>query len=1314
MHRLPLTGDLSSRTRQKSAVVGLLAATLIAGATTSQAGTATFDFETDPLAQGLTITTSHDAAWVTTGGNPGGFLALTYSENSQSGVVTFPDIDAGKLVKAFRFEADVRAGNSQGDRPADGFAISFARSGDRFFNDGSFAVGGPPEFGTETGLAICFDTWAGNNELPGGDIEGLIVRVDNVSISKTDLPVRNGACDDLNSLQTGLRDAAFWTDFAADPDNNSPRSPAAWDTLCWQKVVADLDETGKLTVTWKGRAVLSNFQTTYFPSASRLVLSGRTGGANEQTHFDNIKLTTIPASQPILSQASGDACGVSFQIADAGAISVNQSSVTVTMNGTPVTPSVSYTAPNTTITVTPATPLPLGSTNTFVINYTSTDGTPSGALTRTYVVPATALVPAAAATTQFTAASSGFTYRIHQLATGRGPGDANFVEQGENQAAGGFLEVNGTPRANVAEPSAANGIVELINWEQNGGDLAGNPDNFNSVEPEAAPQANSTIPGIPGIEEVPDTDNVVAEILTFLELKRGCHVLGVNSDDGFLVTLGHSPFSPVLGQFSGGRGASDTTFRLFVEQDGVYPVRLLWWEGGGGANVEFFSVVGTNKYLINDRSQTAAIKAYSQGSTPGYLDSLAPANNWNGANPTGPVVVTFTNGLTSLNQASVILNVDGTVVTPAPQVSGGTVTYRFAPTTPWAFGSAHTGSVVYAFGAGTTVTQAFRFGVRSQTLADFGPGGFAIEAEHFDYNSGQHITTVDTMPYIGDEYDTLGAVRDTDYRAPDNGPFNAAGGPDGYAYRTGIPAEPAPSVNRFVPMDAQTAAGTLDTTRPGGWEVTTNYKIGWVGDEWYNYTRVVTNGNYKIIGVQSHGNAAGDPNRLRARFGVVLAGAGTPTQTVVEVGSYSRPATGGWGENAISVAQQGGQDTVINFGGTAAGTSTQTLRVWADEGDFDWWALIPTTEPTPAPSVTSSSPLNGAYTVADALTFGITDVLRQHKINLSSVALTVNGANVTSAAQITDTAAGVDVRYAPAGGFAANTYNYTLTFTDTSGATRTHTGSFISVNSPNVFVIEAEDLNHGSGQTVAAASTMPLQQGLYNGLGAVEGVDYNVIDDQAGEATYRVGETAGANIPMNGGGDPDRGPFNVTPSYKIGWTSGGATPEWFNYTRTFPAGTYNVYAALSHGGGGPTAGSLQTVADATVTNQTLTEQGTFNIAGGTGGWGVNRLVPLISGGNLASVSLSGTQTVRMTMASDADFDYLLFVPAGGPPPGATITSVTRSGGNITINWTGGGRLFSAPALNADGSATWTLVAGQTATSATVPVSGNAQFFMVRP
>ena len=59
--------------------------------------------------------------------------------------------------------------------------------------------------------------------------------------------------------------------------------------------------------------------------------------------------------------------------------------------------------------------------------------------------------------------------------------------------------------------------------------------------------------------------------------------------------------SPGLGNFNGGRGATDSIFAFNVAQAGLYPLRLVWFEGGGGANCEWFTVKADGtKVLLND------------------------------------------------------------------------------------------------------------------------------------------------------------------------------------------------------------------------------------------------------------------------------------------------------------------------------------------------------------------------------------------------------------------------------------------------------------------------------------------------------------------------------------------------------------------------------------------------------------------------------------------------------------------------------------------------------------------------------------------
>jgi hypothetical protein len=321
----------ATRNILKAIIPGIGAATLLLNPSSVLGGSATWSFDTDPtlstdphplkIYQGQTYaykdSTGKSVYWKGAGGNPatGGFLGVTWPIGSSSTIVVFPDIDNGGLVTSFKLETDLRIGNpQQNERAADGFSINFARSNDPVIanpDPNNFATGGAVETGTQTGLGISFDTWQGNSLPDGPDCECIIIRVDNVTIQRYATPTRNGACNDATSLQTGGRNLAYWTYWKTngfdqnfnDTDTNAvpPVSPDAafapdsWSNLCWQHLSVELDAASKLTIIWKGITVLDHFQTTFFPSAGAIILAGRTGGADEHTHFDNMTLTTSAA-----------------------------------------------------------------------------------------------------------------------------------------------------------------------------------------------------------------------------------------------------------------------------------------------------------------------------------------------------------------------------------------------------------------------------------------------------------------------------------------------------------------------------------------------------------------------------------------------------------------------------------------------------------------------------------------------------------------------------------------------------------------------------------------------------------------------------------------------------------------------------------------------------------------------------------------------------------------------------------------------------------------------------------------------------------
>jgi hypothetical protein len=100
--------------------------------------------------------------------------------------------------------------------------------------------------------------------------------------------------------------------------------------------------------------------------------------------------------------------------------------------------------------------------------------------------------------------------------------------------------------------------------------------------------------------------------------------------------------TPYLGSFDGGRGASDSIFAFNVAQAGVYPLRLVWFEGGGGANLEWFSVTPDGSKVPINAPVAGSLKAYR---TRTFVPPLEPevAASRDGAD----IVITFRGTLQS-------------------------------------------------------------------------------------------------------------------------------------------------------------------------------------------------------------------------------------------------------------------------------------------------------------------------------------------------------------------------------------------------------------------------------------------------------------------------------------------------------------------------------------------------------------------------------------------------------------------------------------------------------------------------------------------
>jgi hypothetical protein len=454
---------------------------------------------------------------------------------------------------------------------------------------------------------------------------------------------------------------------------------------------------------------------------------------------------------PLVTSRSGNLFGVTFHIGDGSATSLDPNSIEFQLNGVVI--------PNTSLSITKAgsvttvryvapAPFPPLSTQTASVSFAD-DATPpnTSADSFTFTIPYYGVLTAdmAVPSNEVNLSDSGFRARVHQAQQNvRWPGATlpTTIARAETQLAGRLLNPEtGEPFPNLVytldpDYNSADGTFsrDVINWNQEAGPGGTGATAGNFPNDEA-------IPGIPG-DDVTNLDNIAAEIVAYLDLRAGVYQLGVNSDDGFKATAGHrdprDPNGVLLGQFDGGRGASDSLFYVRVDADGLYPVRLLWFEGGDGASVEFFSVdlVTGEKILINDFGPNA-IRAYATPTVARPFASVFPLPNSVNVPASAPIAVRFFNQTASVNQGTIQLQVNGDTVshTVTPATGGLTVTYQ--PATYWNSAATYTVALSYTDtgSPARSVSTEWQFTVQNHANVPTIPPSFAVAPGTVDLNS---------------------------------------------------------------------------------------------------------------------------------------------------------------------------------------------------------------------------------------------------------------------------------------------------------------------------------------------------------------------------------------------------------------------------------------------------------------------------------------------------------------------------------------------------------------------------------------------------
>jgi hypothetical protein len=327
--------------------------------------------------------------------------------------------------------------------------------------------------------------------------------------------VVNGGCTNLQSIQTGDTNAAL-------PDD-----------LCWTKLRAELTTNGLLNLNYKGAAFLTNFPTSFSPSAGRLVLAGRTGDDSQDAHVDNISIVTIPTSGPAVGPALANLFGFSLNIDDSGPATPNTNTLTVQLDGvtiishgtnvSPATSTVTRVGTSTAVNYSQPTLLASSSIHSVHVTFSGTGFVGTIDEIRNFTVPFYPTLPVGLRTPVGSGSQPGFRVKAWQINN-----TLSFVNGWLSQLVFDEQQLAGLIDTNT---------VDLSSFTNNGSYYESNTINYSISLASGNIQPDAALPGLPGALNV--YDDVVYEMLAFVEFpSNGLYSIGVASDDGFKITVG--------------------------------------------------------------------------------------------------------------------------------------------------------------------------------------------------------------------------------------------------------------------------------------------------------------------------------------------------------------------------------------------------------------------------------------------------------------------------------------------------------------------------------------------------------------------------------------------------------------------------------------------------------------------------------------------------------------------------------------------------------------------------------------------------------
>ncbi len=375
----------------------------------------------------------------------------------------------------------------------------------------------------------------------------------------------------------------------------------------------------------------------------------------------------------------------------------------------------------------------------------------------------TTALPAGLALNASTSSNRGFVVRAFQAPAGTAV-DNNFV-RALAQINGTLKDATGTLIPNDSTPGGEAGgrhFVDTVNFEREGApfdltDLDGNY--LTSFTP-------NYFPGIPGASA--STEGFAVEIVGFVELPAGSTTFGVtvatdrtdvNDDDSYVVTAGANPrdiFGLKIGEFE--RFAppfrSDTRnenqWTVTTTAAGLYPMRLVYWQTGRGASLQWYTVnlETGSRILLNDPNDGTAVRVFRDSTSVEangpYVAAISPSPGSAGNSSAAPITALIADGASTVATTGVKLFLNDTQVNPQVlSKADGKTALEYSPNASRTTAD-NAVRLVYTDSVSLARTSSWNFGI---TVS----GGSSTRlAGQWDFDSGDLRATVGTpLEYLG-------------------------------------------------------------------------------------------------------------------------------------------------------------------------------------------------------------------------------------------------------------------------------------------------------------------------------------------------------------------------------------------------------------------------------------------------------------------------------------------------------------------------------------------------------------------------------------